>query len=492
MSDNDDMARVSVAVQNFRVDTRLAIHERVSTTIADLIPFLREELKNEDLPTDYLDDTQANWTLVRGISTVLPPGETLDEAGIRHGTQLRLQKTSARETYPALIDDVPESIAAYQKQKFPAWTEESAKKVASFAAPVTAAVVSAGVSFVAVTRDLSWWVSVPLFVVLLALAAVGLITAFLASKKSLDPADEVRRAGVPAAGVGYSFLIAAGLVIVPMELSLWHVVVAGALVATAGLVLRQVTSGIETLTYAAISASGVLAVAAGLSLWLETNPSQFGMIAATLGLFFLLLSSRLSMTLADIPMPYVPTVGESHVNPAEEDITRLPTSASTRAIESIVNRERQIVDAHGAIVGLTSGGIIAVAVAVATMGLTMIGDPKLLWGFVMVVLIAMMFRGSAFDDYTVHLIWIIGIIVVASVFLLALAVSGFSNLTFILLTAGVMTLSAGIFAYRAARESKIVSPVTLRFLEIIETIIYASPMVFVAIALDVYGQIRHG
>lgn len=490
MSD-ESMARVTVAVQNFHIDTRLPVHDKVGDAIVSLVPFLITSLENDNKSADYLKDNQANWTLVSGLSTVLPAGDTLDEAGVRDGMVLRLEKTSARETYAALIDDVPESIAAYQRQKFPAWDEKSAKNVARFIAPTVSAITAVGISYVFTTRDMNWWVTIPVLVACIAFAAVGLITAFLSARKSLDPSDEVRRGGVPAAGVGYSFLIATGMLIIPSQLSLWHVVVAGVLVASTGMILRQVTSGIESLTYAVISSSLILAIAAGVSLWLELDATKFGMIAAALGMFFLLIASRMSMTLADIPLPYVPTVGESHVHPSEEDITRLPTAASTRAIESIVNRERQIVDAHGAIVGLTLGGIASIALAIATIGMTMNGDPKVLWGFVMVILIAMMFRGGSFDDYLIHLIWIIGIIVAAAVFFIGMVVSGFDNMTFLFLTAAVYLLVMSVYTYRAVRESRIVSPVFLRFLEIVETLIYASPMVFIAIALDVYGQLRY-
>lgn len=488
----EDMARVTVAVRNFQIDTRLPLHQKVGDTIADLIPFLRENLTLEDKSTKYLDDKMANWTLVKGLSTVLPAGDTLDESGVVDGIRLRLEKTSARETYPALIDDVPESIAAYQKQKFPAWTQESAKKSAQYVATSVSAAVAAGIAYVATSQDLGWITTIPLAALCVVFASLGLITAFLSARPTSDTGYSSKALGIPAAFVGYAFLTALGLVLVPGTLTYWHVVVAGVLVSSAGLILRQTTSGIEPLTYAAIASSSVLSLSAGLSLWLDLNVSQFGMIASSVGLFFLLLSPRLSMSLADIPMPYVPTVGESHVNPSEEDITKLPTSASTRAIESIVNRERQIVDAHGAIVGLTSGGIIAIAVAIAALAFTMEGNPLILWSFVMAILVAMMFRGSAFDDYMVHLIWVVGVVSVASIFLVSLVLSGFDNHLYLYLTFGTFIVAMLVFVYRAIKESKIVSPIFLRFLELVETLIYASPMVFIAIALDVYGQIRNG
>ena len=488
---DSDRARVIVSTGAYTVDVVLPLYETVGNTIADLVPFLRDEMKKAGKDTKALEDKNASWTLATGLSNVLPSNETLDSLEIQSGDRLRLEKTSAKETYPALIDDVPDSIAAFQKQKFPAWDNTAARKLSAFAAPILSAVVSISAMYYAGKGELtSWLYRAPLAAILLILATATLSIAFNTNRKSRDSMDPVRRIGVPAASSGFMFLAAVGFVLVPNSISMWHALAAALLTFTVAMGLRFVTSGIEAATYVAITVSGVFILSGGLSLWLEMTPTQFGALSATLGLAFLIvMSSRLSMTLADIPMPFVPTMGESHVNPMEEDITKLPTSASTRAIESIVNRERQIVDAHGALVGLTIGGVASVVLATAIMAATMDTKPWIIFAMVMTVALAMIFRGKSYDDYMVQLIWLIGVITVVSTFLLIITIT--DTYPAVIIPTIALILAGGLIAVTAAvRNKRINSPIIMRTFEIFEVIINAAPIIYLAVLLDLYGQFR--
>lgn len=491
MADVSEKARVSVFVGSYRVDVTIPLHLRVGNAIPELVKYLKDEFEKAGKDTALLEDKDAQWTLTLGMSGSLPANETLDELGVHTGDILYLEKTSAKETYPALIDDVPDSIASFQKQKFPAWDNAAAQRLAAYVAPAVAILTALLACVAAVTpATASWFVRAPFLVGLLIVAAGCITVAFLCAKKSLSVSDPLRKTALPAAACGLALLTPVGFLLLPAEVSYWHVLVAGGVVFTAAGVLRAVTSGVESATYVALTISSVAVVASALALWLGLTVTQFAAVAAVCALSFLIVfSSKVSMALADIPAPFVPTMGESHVNPMEEDITKLPTSASTRAIESIVNRERQIVDAHGALVGLCLGGAGAVVLAVTVMGATMDTSPMLSAIFVYTLCLAMLFRGRSYDDRKLQQVWLVSVVAALVCFTLALALTQ-SAPAFILPSLTLLLSGVMIATVVAVREYRVNSPVVMRGFELLEVVVNAAPIAYLAFLLDVYGKLR--
>lgn len=490
-SDVSEKARVSVFVGSYRVDVTIPLHLRVGNAIPELVKYLKDEFEKAGKDTALLEDKDAQWTLTRGMSGALPANDTLDAVGVRTGDILYLEKTSAKETYPALIDDVPDSIASFQKQKFPAWDNTAAKRLAAYVAPSVTALVAGLACAVAVTpATASWVVRIPVAVVLLILSAACISVAVMCAKKSFTSSHPLRATALPAAACGLSLLAPVGFLILPAQLSYWHVLVAAVLTGTVALIVKSITSGVEAVVYVAITVACVSGVASALGLWLGLTVTQFAAIAVVCSLSFLIVfSSKVSMALADIPAPFVPTMGESHVNPMEEDITKLPTSASTRAIESIVNRERQIVDAHAALVGLCVGGASAVVLGVMVMGATMDTSPLLSALFVYTVCAAMVFRGRSYDDRKLQQVWLVATVVALSGFTLALTFTQ-STPSMILPSLAVLVSGVMIATVVAVREYRVNSPVVMRGFELVEVVINAAPLAYLAVLLDVYGKLR--
>ena len=145
--------------------------------------------------------------------------------------------------------------------------------------------------------------------------------------------------------------------------------------------------------------AGALGIASTLSLILpQTSASQFGALGASTGMVFLMFASSMALRAANVPTPFVPTLGESYVNPNETaDITLLPTSTSTEALQSIINREQQTVDAHNAILGMTAGGLVVMLISLCTLAATMnIDNPMLLLVMVILLIVAMVFRAISY------------------------------------------------------------------------------------------------
>ena len=108
-------AAVTVFVQGGgQADVAIDLDMKVHDAILYLIPYLQEAFKAHGRSTEELEDRTAKWQLVKGFNDTLDPSRTLGAEGVKSGNKLRLIKTMAKEKYPALIDDVPESIAQYQ------------------------------------------------------------------------------------------------------------------------------------------------------------------------------------------------------------------------------------------------------------------------------------------------------------------------------------------------------------------------------------------
>src|SRR5699024_1177312 len=86
----------------------------------ELIRHLNYEMSSKGLNTDWLTDANAVWTLERFGRRQLDDDQTLSEQGVMDGERLWLTKNAKNEKYPALIDDIAESVAKFQSA-LPEW-----------------------------------------------------------------------------------------------------------------------------------------------------------------------------------------------------------------------------------------------------------------------------------------------------------------------------------------------------------------------------------
>lgn len=489
----DTRAAVTVRVPGGeQVDIYIDLSMRVHDAIVNLIPYLRDQFAAEDRDVTMLDDRTVRWQLVRGHSTVLDSSQTLEAAGVRAGDKLSLQKTVAKETYAALIDDVPESIAQFQIERYKAWSDKATKVATGVIVPTVAFGLAVALIQYVVTRPIDLLQRGAIGGVLLALAFVGLLVAFRVNRKSPDGVT-ASAGGSVAACSGLIFLAAALVTAVPVHASLWHVVAASVGVFTAALLLRVSTAGLEIVTYAAMVLSGVLGVGCGVSLLLpEDSVTQSAALSCGVGVIYLLFVSSAALRVANIPAPFVPTLGESYIDPNEKtDITQLPTSSSTQAIRSIINREQQTVDAHNAIVGMTLGGVLAIVVSLGAIAGSMdIDSTGVMCVFMGVVVAAMLFRGLSYDDMLTQAVWLGGICLCGVVVPVMLAFSR-SGDGVLLGVCGVVVASLVVLVFYVTRESKVTSPIVKFVFEIIEFGCYVALFVLIAMIVDVWGIIRY-
>lgn len=489
----DSHAAVTVFVQGGgQADVAIDLDMKVHDAILYLIPYLQTAFQAHGRSTEELEDKTARWQLVKGFNDTLDPGMTLGAAGVKSGNKLRLIKTMAKEKYPALIDDVPESIAQYQIERYKAWDDESSKIAAGIILPILALSMGLVASFYTLRGDMSILYH---FVVGGVVTGVALSLCALAIRIASKNNEDIQKASKPgsvAAFSGLSLLAGGALSMVPSTLSYWHVVASCVAVFTFSMILKSTTRGIESVCYGFAVPSGVIGIAAGLSLILpDTKVSQFGALGASLGMIFLMFASSMALRAANVPTPFVPTLGESYVNPNETaDMTLLPTSTSTEALQAIINREQQTVDAHNAILGMTAGGLTSILISLCAVAATMnVDNPVLLLVLVLLLVIAMVFRAISYEDMMTQATWMAGITSIAVIVPLVMVI--FSDISkYAMILSGCGLLGAMVACYLVTRPTKNTSPLVKHRFEMLEFVCYVAVFVVLALVLDVYSLTR--
>lgn len=497
MNQPDDSAAVTIQVPGGgQCDVSLPLHLRVNDAVLLLIPHLRESFAAHGRDTSVLDDKTARWQLVRGINDPLNSSHTLNDEGVMSGHTLRLVRTKAKETYLALVDDVPESIAQYQIERYKAWDSKATRATVGAIAPVASLGVSASMIHYVISRELNWIFHLGISAVLFAIAMVGILAAFKICRKTDDKAREASAPGSISAMCGFFFLIAAVAAAIPVTVSVWHLLACSIVSVTLAGLLRATTKGIESVAYAFMVMGGICLTAGAVSMLL---PNSSLLHVASLGvgfsIVFLLFASSMALRAANVPTPFIPTLGESYVNPNENaDLTDLPTSTSTEALKAIINREQQTIDAHNAILGMTAGGLAAIVLSMIGLAASMSpngsSNPLLIWAFIVVVFIAMLFRAMAYEDMMTQAVWYVGIVSAALVVPLTLAWTGVND-QMLLLTCGVIVVVVLVSVFYVTRAKKVTSPLVKHRFEVFEFICYVAIFVLIALLVDVYAAARY-
>ncbi|MFZ2173793.1 MAG: type VII secretion integral membrane protein EccD [Rhodococcus sp. (in: high G+C Gram-positive bacteria)] len=483
----DTHTRITVQVPGHTVDINLSRDQSVASVLTQVVPYMKGALTDEDEDVvQWIGDRDAIWQMTTTLGAHLPAGKSLKDLGIVDGQVLVLTKSDQRESYPPLIDDVAESIAFAQRD-MASWTSASARALASFVAPLVALVSVAAFAYGAWT-DILDPVGQASACGALAIAAAGLIVgAGLGIRKVNDPSTRTLAGAVIL--VGYVCAAGAGLLVIPGTVDLFSVVVAALVTMTVG-VIGLTSIGIPArLHYAAAAFGALVLVTCLLTLVTERDPLVFAVILGAAALLFLLFASRLSLVLAGIPMPFVPTMGETFIHENVDDITTVESGSSSAAITAIINQEQQVRNAYQCIVGLTWGALATIVMSAVIAGANMDHHQSAVMVFYVVITIAALFRGKSFEDAVISRSWIVAAAATYTLFVLTLALTG-TEYSHAMVGLGVLAFGTVAACYVSIREKVVNSPIMLKLLEIIESMSFAAPIVLIVVILDGYNKVR--
>ncbi|WP_329788876.1 type VII secretion integral membrane protein EccD [Lentzea sp. DG1S-22] len=456
-------SRVTVVAPRTRIDVALP----ADVAVADLLPMLLD-MAREATPDGGV--RHGGWCLAKLGDSPLDPARTLASLGVVDGELLQLRRRNENPP-PPLYDDVVDAIAESDPDSFRPWTRETAQRfghIAGALALIAAAValflsgpVTAGGSGSGLAAAIAGGVAA-----VAALAAGATIAraygavstgVLIAACGSLPMAFVAGYHAVPGVGFNPKMLLASAL----MMIFAWG-----------GILL--IGQGITV--FIAAATGGTLVALAFLVATFVEHPLA-GVAAATgaVALAALSMLPRLTLQLAKIPPPVVPTNAED----LKED-SGFPEYAVI---------ERRTAVAHEYLTGMIIGtGTVAALAAIVAAGNA--GDS--VWGpiYGVVVAIVLMMRGRAYANGAQAVALLsTGMFASAGILLgWLVSTSSFNRIAFVfgtLLVLGALALVLGVIF-----PGQKFSPPLRRTVDIIEAILIASVLPLALAVMDMYAVFR--
>ncbi|WP_425476167.1 type VII secretion integral membrane protein EccD [Gordonia oleivorans] len=484
------MVRVSVLGGNTQMDVALPAGVPIAALMTDLIAHVESRSprrsRSDDPDGDAAsegsrpDDHRHRWTLSHIGRHPLPLERSLAECGVRHGDLLVISRLRTGEA-PVLYDDVVDAVARLNESHFANWSARAAR-ILGFSATILASLVAA-VSLCGMRAQHSdWWPAIPA-----ALAAVALITA--STIVARHRRDGATAAALSAAAIPPAF--AAGMLGVPGTFGSAGVSLGFASALVCAVISYRCSAAGPVIHSAVITASILGGCACVADLLLTAPGGDVAAVTAVVGLVVIGLAPRLTIVLAKLPLPPVPTAGA----PIDiDDAEPPPTIEGIGAIGAIAlpktdALERRSYLANAYLTGIVAGSTVITAVAAVVTATPWAGIDWRSMSLAMIVAVVLCLRGRSHSDLAQA-----ATLVTGGCLTLAAIVASWA------LGPGMWPLAGfavGVLAMIAAMIGGVVaprhafSPVMRRLAELTEYALIAVIVPLLAWILDLYQTVRN-
>lgn len=347
------LSRVTLVVGDLRLDVGLPPNNSIAGFIDDVIDIANEQLAAHPGGDDLMfDTTEGKWTLARLGDDAIDPGRSLSEANVYDGELLMIRERN-QPARPLLFDDIEQAPADESANPTLGWLARDARLLTCFGVGLAATVTTA---FLLPHRAAAFYAPATA----LGIGVLAVIVACLIAYRSAG----ARRSGWLAA-VATPLVFGGALYVVPDGFGAKSLPMAFGLAGLGSLLMLLITGRGRALHTAVISLA-VIGGAAGVAdlLW-NPAPRAIGAVLATLSVIVVYLSPRVTILLAKLPVPRVPTAGE----PLDDIETQGGTTVegvNALGKQVIPTEEGMIVRVRRASQYLT--GILAAAAITATAG----------------------------------------------------------------------------------------------------------------------------
>ncbi|WP_199441777.1 type VII secretion integral membrane protein EccD [Umezawaea beigongshangensis] len=455
-------SRVTVVAPRTRIDVALP----ADVAVADLLPMLLDMAK-EATPDGGV--RHGGWCLAKLGDSPLDPSRTLASLGVVDGDLLQLRRRNENPP-PPLYDDVVDAIAESDPDSYRPWTKETARRFGHIAGSL--ALLAAAVA-VLLAGPLGGGSGLPAALTA-GIAAIVAIAAGAVMARSYGTADT----GVLiAAAGGLPMAYVAGLYAVPViqggGIGRPNLLLASVLVLLcASAAIFLVGRGI-TIFVAAASAGALSAIALVFAVFIA-HPTQ-GVAAATAAVSLAALSvlPRITIQLARLPLPTVPTNAED----LKED-AGFPEYAII---------ERRTANAHEYMTGMIIG-----TGTVAAVGAVISASDGRVWGPILTVVVSLvlMLRGRSYANGAQAVALLVTGMIAASGLLIGwlLSASAFDRLLLVFGT--LVLLAAAALVLGVVFPKQKFSPVLRRTVDVLEAILIAVVLPLALAVMNLYVVMR--
>ncbi|MFI6171591.1 type VII secretion integral membrane protein EccD [Nocardia sp. NPDC051052] len=347
-----DLARVTILAKHTQVDMAIPVDVPVALVIPSVVDMVAQHSRSNDFDNEGERFEPAEWVLARIGHPPFSNSLSLGEHGVRDGELLMLESASHTAPTP-LFDDIMYNVAIADTDHYRSWTPKVARITGSVLAALTMLVGCLGLLLS--TGSLPYWVSGS---VALAVTILLVVAAMVLSRMYGDTST-----ALVLGGCALPTAFTAGMLYVPDHYG-WPNLLLGSVLLGATAVLAWRVSGVGLALFIGATTLAVYAVPAALVGLLTAQPERaIGAGAAALGLAGLAMGPRISMLLAKLPLPPVPSPG-TPIDPTEDDPDdhrALPTMEALR-----VKSERA---------RMYLAGLVAATTAVTVVGALAATDP---------------------------------------------------------------------------------------------------------------------
>lgn len=474
-----ELTRVSILGGNTQLDVALPSGVPISALLPDLVELIESRSPAVPEAEQILQARQPKWTLAHIGQDPMPPGRSLSELGVADGDLLMMRSTSGTEA-PALFDDVIDAVAQLNTASFRNWSPTATKWMGHIVS--AGAAIAAGVALVATRwQSDSWLPGIPALV-----AAIGYLVAAIVVARYNRASDTATALSIGA----MSLTFAGAMLVTPHSYGAPHLTFACAATFFVAILSYRITI-VGPTVHVAVMAGTLLGAFAGLAqiLW-HPQPSYVGAPLAGCSIFLVVLAPRLTVLLARLPLPPVPTAGEP-VDPTDQDAR--PTIEGIGAIGAMALPSARALERRAQTANQYLTGIIAGATVTAAIGALMAASPGrgVIWKgavLAMVVGIVLCLRGRAHADLWQACVLIGG----GALTLMALGIGvSFGDHHWAYAAFGVLVVMSVIGVLTAANgQTQQLSPVMRRAGELVEYALVCIIVPLVAWIMDLYNLVR--
>lgn len=340
-----ELCRLTIVAQHTQVDLALPAEVPVALLIPGIVDLITTHGRSNEFDDVVEQSEPSEWVLARVGQSPLSATLSLNEHGVRDGELLMLESAQHGAPQP-LFDDIMYSVAAAGADSYRRWTPGSARLMGSVAAVIATVAGCFALIWDARAAD----------DIIGAVVSVVLTVLFVTAGSVVGRVYRDAESALVLCGCALPTAATAGFLLVPDQVSWAHALMGTALTgATAVVALRMSTAGLRVFT--ATTTIAVLLIPAELVGTLTSQSVQaITAVLTGVALATIALAPRISMMLAKLPLPGVPSPG---AEPGDDDAASALSFTALR--ERAANARRFM---SGMIIGatiLTAGAAIATA-----------------------------------------------------------------------------------------------------------------------------------
>lgn len=478
-----ELTRISLLVGSLTLDVGVPGNVDIRAFMPEVLRLVNEHrmarFDHNDRTLELFDETPGMWTLAKPGKPGVDDSRSLEEAGFAEGDVLLVRRVGEHPP-TMLFDDVEDAVDTDRTTPIaPAWSSRR-RRLAAFGVAVLATV---GLLVMLLGGE-----KPPVYVPAVAVGAAAvliLISAYTARR--LD--DEFATGAAVACALPLVF--GGSLRLIPGSLESVSLPMAFGITTLVSFLAFQISGRNRALHAMMITLTVFLGTASVCwNLW-DITERQVGAVLGVTAVIAVSVAPRLTIGLAKLPVPPVPTAGEpiDDIDTRGEPTVQGVNAVTTRSVPTADGLNERIGRANAYLTGILAGASVSVAVGVYFSVDTHTGH--FYWqGTVFAALAAavLCLRGRTHHDLR-QSATMVGLGLVSALIIIvksSVALTDWTQYGFLLAVAlGVLAFGVGVVAPRFE-----FSPIARRYVEIAEYLMIGLMIPFAAWIMGVYAWVR--